>query len=218
MRDAVISVVHERRFWISAGVLSAAILVLALGWWGYGAYTVARDSRAQLTFVEQLERFEIMRMSPDTDVVAWESLEASFARGYVDHSSSSLASFFLAFQAEILMREGKRGRALEVMDKAISGMPHDSIITWLYTIKRAVMRLDSDDKDVSKQGERELLDLAQSGHNKVAGLAWYHLWEYAFVNRDEDMRKLAYNKLSVDPVLMHKVKSILSLSSSSNDE
>lgn len=201
MREAVISLVHERRFWIAVTTLVIAVTIAWFGWWGYSAFAIARDRRAQLAFVEQLDQFDAIRANPDADPIAWEALEIGFARGYVDHSSSSLAPFFLAFQAEALIHKGLHDEALKLMDKAVAGMRSGSDVYYLYATKRAVMRLDSATAEVSAQGKRELLDLAQNSNNSSQGLAWYHLLQYAIVHNDEDLRKLAHSKLQIYPVL-----------------
>lgn len=217
MKDVGMSLVHERRLWIAITALSLAALFVLAGWWGYNQYAQARDRRAQLAFVEQLERFEAMRINPDADAVSWEALERGFARGYVDHSTSSLAPFFLAFQAEVLIRKGLRDEALIIMDQAVAAMPKNTDITNLYAVKRAVMRLDSDRPEMSAQGKRDLLDLAQDVRNSSQGLAWYHLLEYAIVQRDEDLRKLAHNKLQIYPVLAQHVRHMFEISAEGNE-
>lgn len=206
MKDVAMSLVHERRLWIAGTVFLLTALILWIGWWGYGQYSQARDRRAQLAFVEQLERFEAMRINPDADPISWEALERGFARGYVDHSTSSLAPFFLAFQAEVLARRGSRDEALAMMDRAVAGMRKNTDVANLYAVKRAVMRLDSEHPEVSAQGKRDLLDLAQDSHNSSQGLAWYHLLEYATVQRDEKLRQTAYNKVQIYPVLAQQVR------------
>lgn len=209
MKDMALALVHERRFWIAVAILGGALAVGTAGWLGYGAYTASRDRRAQLALVEQLDRLEAMRVNPDADAIAWEAIEIGLTRGYQEHASSSFGPFFLAFQAEIASHKGLHDQALEIMDKAVAAMPVNSVITALYILKRAVMRLDSDNPELHKQGRRELLDIGQNARNKTAGLAWYHLWEYAVVNRDEELRKLAHGKLQVYPVVAYKVRSLL---------
>lgn len=213
-----ISLVHERRLWIAGTILVGSLLLVLIGWWGYGKYAEARDRRAQLAFVEQLERFEAVRNNPDADSIAWEAIEQGFARGYAEHSGSSLAPFFLAFQADVLLRKGHADEARATMDRAVASMPKNSDITSLYAIKKAVMELDSDNKEVSEKGKRNLLDLAQDSYNNSQGLAWYHLLQYAIIHNDQAIYKLAYNKLQLYPALAQQAQFMLQEGFAEGDE
>lgn len=217
MREAVMSLVHERRLWIAITVFIISTGVMLTGWWGYRTFSIARDRRAQLALVEQLDRLNTVRANSSADPIAWEALEVGFGRGYVEHSSSSLAPFFLAFQAEALAHMNKHDEALQVLDKGVGLMRPNTDVYYLYAIKRAVMRLDSADEKISAQGKRELLDLAQTGRNSSQGLAWYHLLEYAIIHGDEELRKLAHNKVQIYPVLAQQVRDMFESSAEGNE-
>lgn len=217
MKEAVMSLVHERRFWIAVTVLAASTGIALLGWWGYRTFSMARDRRAQLALVEQLDRLDGVRANVNADPISWEALEVGFGRGYIEHSASSMAPFFLVFQADALAHMGQHDEALKVLDKAVERMTPRTDVYYLYATKRAVMRLDSSDEKIGAQGKRELLDLAQTAGNSSQGLAWYHLLEYAIVHRDEELRKLAYNKIQIYPVLSQKVREMFDVSTEGNE-
>jgi hypothetical protein len=218
MRDIGIASVHERRLLIAITALALSALLILIGSWGYKKYAEARDKKSQLAFVEQLERFEAMRINPEADTIGWEALGHGFARGYVEHSTSSLAPFFLAFQSEVVAHQGLQAEALDLLDRAIAGMRKNTDIRNIYAIKRAVMRLDSENEKISAQGKRELLDLAQDMNNSSQGLAWYHLLEYAIVQRDKELHKLAQNKLQIYPVLAQHMRQMFAQASAEGNE
>src|SRR5437868_10788485 len=78
-------------------------VVLALGAGSFGAYkwvVASREQRAQKFFAECVEEYNRVIAQQSG---AWEEVEKAFAAGYEKHGSSSIAPYFLAFQADALV-------------------------------------------------------------------------------------------------------------------
>lgn len=83
--------------------------------------------------------------------------ERAFLAGSVAHKSSSLYPFFLAFQADALIRLGKLVEAAEQLDSALAAMDKRNPLYYLYALKTALVNIDTKDATREQRG-RVLLD------------------------------------------------------------
>lgn len=178
------------------GSLLLCVVAASLGWFLYNSYRTRINEQAQFAFSLQLENLERMRHAKAVDKQAWESAAQSLAQAYQEHSSSDLAPFYLAFEADAALQAGKTAEAIALLEKALHAMGSSSPLYYLYKIKLQVIRLGADDAAIREEGHRELKTLAEDVHNPHRGYAWYQLWHQAWVTGDEAVAEEALAKLS----------------------
>jgi len=135
------------------------VAVLVIGFGGFKLYryrVYTRESTAQRIFYECLNEMQNVR----NGIGSWYDVEVAFQMGYRQNSNSKLAPFFLAFQAEALLEQGKNEESLMVLSDAINKMSADSNMYWIFKTKQALVKMDMPDEVVQKEGLQELEKIA----------------------------------------------------------
>ncbi len=101
-----------------------------------------------------------------------------FKLGHTRNASAYLGPYFLAFQAEALIRQAKHVDALSVMDQMMEELPSSSPLTPLYKAKHALMMLDSTDDEAIKKGLDTIESLSKDEANPFRDMAAYYLGSY----------------------------------------
>lgn len=173
-------------------VAGAALLV---GGFTYHRFNVEqREQRAHAAFAECMQEYDRAFQGQDD---AWLNVETLCHVAYEQHTNSVLAPFFLAYQAEALIQQKKNDEALAVMDQALAAMPSSLSVTAFYAIKRALMRLDSEDQAVKDAGLQELQALADDASNNAQDVALYYLGAYQWEQDNIDGARDTWEKLQV---------------------
>ena len=90
--------------------------------------------------------------------------------------------YYLSFQADGLLKQGKKNEAIGVMDEMIQHMPVSSPLLPLFKTKRALIKLDSDDEAIQQEAVQELEVLAKDSDNQFQDLAQFYLGRYYWSN------------------------------------
>ena len=170
-------------------------------YFGYEAYYSYREARAHRALVESLEYFSAQVKQAIDEVPKnfaekifpnekdkWQSTAAAFKRAYDENSSSNIASFFLLYQSEALKNFGDLDKSIDVLKQALSLMPK-SELRQAYEIKLALMKVDSSDQIVSKQGLEKLKSIASDDSNIQHDFVLYQLGEYHWTKKEFDQVK-----------------------------
>jgi hypothetical protein len=147
---------------------------------GYRWYDIKRNEAAQRAFSQAVAQFDKAQQAP---VDMWGEVAMAFKLGYEQHSSSSLAPYFLAFQAQALLRQGHYREALDLLD-SVEKQGTPTPFARLYTIQKTLIKLDQEDTDTQEQGLQELLAIAQDAKNKYRDEALYYLGFYYWSRGD----------------------------------
>jgi hypothetical protein len=174
-----------------------ALIAIVIGlagwgsWWGYKTYVTRRDQAAQLILSSCMQTYQKASSQPSTQ--AWSEVDTACLLGYQEHSSSSLAPYFLALRADALMEQSKKDEAAAVMNQMMQKLSSSSPLYFLYKTKVALMKFDT-----SPQAEavlEELNALAYDKNNKNADIALYYTGYYYFHHKDLENAQKAWNNL-----------------------
>jgi tetratricopeptide (TPR) repeat protein len=192
------------------GLIALALLVsIAGGAALYYRHRVSNEQQAQKVFSEALAEYHKAVQSDQES--GWEEIEKLWKAAYQQHGSTLYGPYFLAFQAEAAMRQGKTEQALNLMDSAISGMSAKSPLYYVYAIKKALMGLDSNQAELQQKALTELTALAEDKHNPQKDEARYYLGYTAWSRHQaEEARQIWAPLLKQDAsVWSRKVQALL---------
>ncbi len=173
------------------GIILLAVAIF--GFLGYRWYVVYREQAAQKVFANYLKEYDKAEQGAPSDL---EHAQMLFKLGYQQQSGSRLAPYFLAFQSDTLIKQGKIDEALDVMDTMIKVLPEKAPLTALYKTKRALLLLDADDESKQKTGLDALEQLAYSKENQYNDLALFYVGRYYWVTDNLDQAKKAWQELA----------------------
>ena len=175
---------YARRFKYTRQLLLAVALLLVLGvaTFGYRWYGQWYTEKAHAELARAIELFE--RADQEGTQALWEEVDRSFSNGYSRNEGSSLAPYFLAFQAEAALRAGNNDKARDLEKKVLDHVSKGSPFHTAYAIKYARMNIDSGQPALIEQGMQSLQALANDAGNNERDMALYYLGLIAFENRD----------------------------------
>lgn len=154
--------------------------MLGLTVWGYRWYRVTKEEQAQEVFSSCMREYDRAEQDPSL----WGNAELVFRLGAEQNQGSSMLPYFLAYQAEALLRMGKDVEARDVMDRAVAQMSSSSPIYSLYATKQALMMMDAAEADVQTKGLEKLTKLAHDDANLNRDMALYYLGLYHWAHDD----------------------------------
>ncbi len=176
--------------YIQALIIAGSIAVIAAtGWFGYQWYTRRAEQKAYADLATTSESYKKAVASQDAEKI--KDSERAFAAAAQKYKNSSLAPYFLSYQADALVQQDKKTEALAVMDQMISKIKKESPLYSYYALKRALMKLDATQEDMQQAGRQELANLAQDNSNPVRDMALYYNGLEA--SRQGDLEKAASN-------------------------
>lgn len=152
-----------------------AMLVFVVGSMGiftYRWYTQWQGEQAHAALAQAIELFE--RAQQGSDSALWQEAERAFELGAQQNASSSLAPYFVAFQAEVAFKQGNVEKARELMAQVVKSLPKSSPLYHAYSVKYARMNIDSGQADLIEQGTKELEQEAQDVQNPERDMALYY--------------------------------------------
>ena len=162
----------------------SSIIIMGL-FFGYRWYVVYREREAQAVLAEYIHKAQT---NSNASLAAMESL---FQEGAQKQSGSSLEPYFLVFQANTLIKEGKLDDAIGIMEKAITHMSKSNALLPLFEVKHALMQMDSTVSASQQIGLQKLTELARDVKNPYADMASFFLGNYYWsVNNLEEAKKV----------------------------
>ena len=167
------------RIALIAGLGAAALIA---GFYGYRWHVGRADERAQRFFSESYKEYAQALAS---DNPSWVTVEGAFKAGYKQAGSSSLAPYFLAFEADALAQQDKMQEAIAVLDKGLNAMGTRSPLYPLFAIKKAAMQLDAGDSALVSTAIENLKKLADDKQNIYRDMALYYLSSFYKAMGDE---------------------------------
>ena len=162
----------DKRVYYGAAIL-AVVLLLSGGWLGYRWYRVSQERAAYKELAESIDAYSRITTLADAEDQLMDS-DRAFLAGAEAHRSSVLYPFFLAFQADTLIRLGKVVEAAKQLDKAVKAMDPQHPLYFLYAIKAALVKIDTKDATQEKEGRAMLATLASNVANPLQDMALYY--------------------------------------------
>ena len=188
-------------------LFAGATLAIALGFsFLYYYQRQNAESLAHRSFVDALDyasaqvSTDIAQASAQTTHIfsneneKWKAAEQAFKSAYSLNKGANIAPFYLSFQADALAHQGKVQEAIPLLDKAVKNMPspqlHDA-----YSIKLAILKLDSGVPALKKQGLKLLTKYAGKDQFFLHDYVLYQLGEYHWAQHEFDEVRSYWNML-----------------------
>lgn len=169
-------------------------LVGVIGWFGYKWYTKRLEAQAFADFSQATDDYFKAVLSTD-DKQRWQDMANGLALQAQEHKSSVLAPYYLAYQADALVHDGKIDQALTLMNQVLAQLPKNSPFYYMYATKQALIKLDAQSQDVRAQGITELEQLAQDKENPVKDMALYHQGYHAWTTGNRPQAEKIWSTL-----------------------
>lgn len=182
---------YTRALLMACGLL----IVLAGIGFGYRWYRSSYNQRAHAALAEAIELFD--RANKDSTTSLWDETDRALAQGYSDYSGSSLAPYFLAFQAQVALQKIPENveKARELLQKALKNMSADMPFYGIYVIQLARMKSDSGIQDLEDEGIKTLQDVANNQKSSERGMALYYLGLRPFEAGDREQAIMMWTPL-----------------------
>ncbi len=173
------------------GLLASCFVVAS--YFGYRWRYTSKQRAAYMVFSDCMNVYNQGFQSADSKKL--EEAAAMFDVGYKKHSGSSIAPFFILFQAKSLLENGKREKAIELMESGVKNLSTSSSLFFIYKNSLALMKIDSKDSSVSLVGVNSLQDLAYNKNNISRDMSLYYVGLYFDSQNDVEKSKKTFNDL-----------------------
>jgi predicted Zn-dependent protease len=177
---------------LSIGAMITA--ALAVSYWGYQLYAGNREKNAQKELAACMELYEKAAGAGEMATL-WPSVEMACKLGHERYSGSSLAPYFLSYQADALIKQNKMDEAITIMNEMVHALSPRSPLYHVYATKHALMQMDATDNAVRAAGLLALEKLAADTNNEQRDEALYYLGLYHWHNNDASQAKEAWQTL-----------------------
>lgn len=180
-----------------------AVFILGIvgvgGYYAYSWHSNNVQKLAQKAFSESLEVYkqalslDFAKEVPEKDRQnLWAEAEIAFKTGYQQNKSSTLAPFFLAYEAQALLKQNKLDQAYEALSDGLKKIPSSSPFSYLYQVTQALIEIDK--QDVQK-GVDSLEKLTKDKNNPLKDMAVFYLGEYYLSNNEIAKARLQFESL-----------------------
>lgn len=170
------------------------VAVVVVGGLTYRWYVNNRIEQAHQALAEAIELFN--KSNDQENVQLWQQIDAALAQGYSKYGSTALGPYFLAFQAESAVRQGKKEEARELLKNAVAHLSSDMPLYYDYVIKLACMNMDSGNADLVEQGKRTLQAMVDDVKHPANSMAAYYLGLYFFEFGDNTSAQVTWSTLA----------------------
>lgn len=171
-------------------VLQAITIMILLGgcFGGYRWYCSFREQAAQKRFSDGVKEYN-NTLSGQLGHQNWAMIAEVFGLGAREYSGTSLAPFYLAYQAQALLKDNKLTEAASVMDHAVGLMSPENELYFEYALKNVLMQMDVVETagGTTDDTEKKLVDLADNAKNKQRDAALFYLGRY-YLSKNNDAR------------------------------
>ena len=176
-------------------VIGVAIVVfLAADVMGYLWYTRHRDERAQLALSRCIELVD--RAIRENVPHLWEQAGRELSEEYTRYAHrSALAPYFLLYNADVALHEGKSEQALAFTEQAVKELSKTAPLYDVYRVKLALMKIDAKDEKVRVQGKAELHAVASDPKSSQQDRALYYEGLIAFDSGDRAAAQVLWKDL-----------------------
>lgn len=176
----------EKKYVTFAGYIVLAALLVGGSYVGYTTWKTSHNEKAQVALMESMNDLNMaMRAMGNAQVPELEvqqlfkSVKTDMELGYSKYKWSSIAPFFLVYQAQAMTHMGEKEEAYALMKKAVGLFSSSSPYHMMYSIQVALRAIDL---GKTEEGLAQLTTLAASKHG-MADMANYYLAHY-FLEHD----------------------------------
>jgi tetratricopeptide (TPR) repeat protein len=181
-----------------AALILAFIGLGAISYAGYSWYNASRERMAEKDFSSYVQQYYRALSAPQS--AAWDQLASLFDVGYVQHRSSELGPYFLAFQAEALLQQNKYQEALDVLKNLLSALPESSPFYALFRVKYNLILLDQPEHSGHQAALEALREIGSDKTNSAFEGALFYLGRYYFAHHDLEKARAFWQELRATAV------------------
>lgn len=196
----------EYKTYVIAGTL--ALILASGGMIWYRWYAVNLAQQAHKTLVETLKVFEapVQKAPPASEQrdaaqfysesEKWNHIAMLCADAYKQFSRTTLAPFFLAYQAESLLNVRQHEEALGLLKQAHALLKNQPLRDFL-SVKIALVAMDCPAQATQQEGFLELKRLAENSNHTAHECALYNLGLYFWNNKEFAQAKNYWQQMLV---------------------
>ncbi len=173
------------------GLIFVVAAMLTLGWVGYSWHRKGVEQVAYKELAESIDAYARV-MGDDTELL---DSERAFAAGAEQHRSSVLYPFFLSFQADTVIRQGNLAQGAQLLEKAVNAMNQQHPLYYLYALKAALVKIDTKDAELEKQGRQEIDRLGSNNANPLKDMALYYKALDADTRDEHNLARSTYKEI-----------------------
>lgn len=195
LQDVLYSV--EKRYVTFFGYAVLAAALVGGSYYGYSAWRTSSNAHAQLALTESLQDLHIALQAvgnpqaAETEVQElFKTVKTDMGLGYKAHKWSTLAPFFLVYQAQAMTMLGEKEEAYQVMQQATRLFSTSSPYYMMYAVQTALRAIDLG----KQEGVDALKQLAASKHG-MADMAAYYLARYYHQEGKNAEAKEVYSRI-----------------------
>ncbi len=171
------------RIYIIAAGLTILFMLLGAGFWFVHKYFKTKKTQQATGELEQIIN---VQHSGSIDFKDMSDLITDIADKY---KNTKLYPFFIAYKSEFELQQNNEKEAIELLDKMSDLMNSKEPLYYIYSIKKALIKLDSSIDDFHKQGYNELTVLSNDMNNPLQDMATYNLGVYELSKSNKDEAK-----------------------------
>lgn len=175
----------------------AFAIVGGLAFMGHGWYVASRERAAEKDLSAYVSQYYSALNSPEAQ---WSQVASLFEVGYVQHASSLLAPYFLAYQADALLQQGAVDQALGVMQQMLKKLPESSPFYPLFRMKYNLVILDQPEHPEQQAALASLYEIGSDTSNAIFEAALFYLGRYHFVHNNVQEAKEVWQQLRATAV------------------
>ncbi len=174
--------------YVLGGVAGIAIAVVAGV--GFNWYWQASQEAAQKDFFELLSAYEV----PGDQ--KWATVEKEYRHAYERNKRAGIGPMFRVYQADALAALGKQDEAISMLEEVIRSIASRELQDFM-KLKLALMKLDSKQPAVQKDGLVALKAIAENSNQAANEAGLYYLGYFFFAQNDMAQAKNYWQQLMV---------------------
>ncbi len=173
---------------VLAGV--AGVVLAIAGGIGFNWYWKATQEAAQKDF------FELLRYYDAPGDHKWGTVEKEYGQAYDRNKRAGIGPMFRVYQADALAAQGKQDEAVALIEEVAGSIANREIKDFM-KLKLALMKLDSKQAAVQKDGLVSLKAIAENTSHCAHEAGLYYVGYFFFVQNDMQQAKNYWQQLMV---------------------
>lgn len=192
MMNDYLKKIVENRFLLLGASLFCALSVA--GYYFYFLYERGKQERAQLAFSQTIR--ELHQSEKNSEL--WPNAELAAKTGYNRYKSTVFGPYFLVLESQAALSQDNFQEGSNLLNNAVKQIGFRSPVYFVYAIKSALVKLDSEDVAMQNEGFKELEKLSYDKSNPQRDQALYYLGDYYMRHSDNNKALSVWQELKKD--------------------
>lgn len=170
---------HKNVVYISMGALLAVLVAGGFVW-------KQRQEKYNAAYVALTQAYDELLQAYENSEL-WEDVELAGKSGAESFSSTELAPYFEAVEAEALIQRGQLDEAIAKINSTIHRLSSSNSLYYPFKIKYAQMKMSHENPETVQEGLKLLQQLAEDSKNPQQDEALFYVGYYYWLNNDRAM-------------------------------